>query len=130
MFYLVNYQFDLSRIVTKTSAMNNTKTKSSSNKQKRQLASNLLFVHEDLQQIINKQEPLHQLTYRDRVYPPQITLQLFIEQALNPTQSCDSIVQFYANKMYLEQGAILSINSGGYCKARNKLSEHFVDAVF
>lgn len=77
MFYLVNYQFDLSRIVTKTSAMNNTKTKSSSNKQKRQLASNLLFVHEDLQQIINKQEPLHKLTYRDRVYPPQITLQLF-----------------------------------------------------
>jgi len=60
-------------------------------------------------------------SYRDRLYPPLVTLGLFVDQVLSADQSCQDAV---ARNLSTRVSAGLtpsSLNTGPYCKARQRL---------
>jgi hypothetical protein len=60
-------------------------------------------------------------TYRERIYPPLVTLTLFIEQVLGADHSCqDAVARGLSARVALGQSAC-SLNTGPYCKARARL---------
>ncbi len=61
--------------------------------------------------------------YRNRLFTPIQTLCMFISQALNSDRSCQSVV----SKMALDTNQSVAI--GGYCKARQRLSETMVSGL-
>ncbi|MCK9372669.1 MAG: IS4 family transposase [Sulfuricurvum sp.] len=61
--------------------------------------------------------------YRSRLYTPMQTLCMFISQALNSDRSCQNVV----NEMALTTHQ--SVATGGYCKARQRLSETMVSKL-
>jgi len=61
--------------------------------------------------------------YRNRLFTPIQTLCMFISQALNNDRSCQSIV----SKMALNTNQ--SVATGGYCKARQRLSETIISGL-
>jgi hypothetical protein len=59
--------------------------------------------------------------FRDRIYTPLNTLVLFIEQVLSADHSCvDAVARAMSARVALGQ-APCSLNSGPYCKARERL---------
>ena len=59
--------------------------------------------------------------YRERVYGPLRTLTLFIEQVLGADHSCqDAVARGLSDRVSREQ-APCSLNTAGYCKARQRL---------
>ena len=59
--------------------------------------------------------------YRERVYHPFTTLQLFIEQALGADHSCqDAVARGLSARVTLGETPC-SLNTGSYCKARARL---------
>jgi hypothetical protein len=67
--------------------------------------------------------------FRDRIYSPFITLQLFIEQVLSADQSCvDAVARGLSARVALGEHPC-SLNSGPYCKARSRLALGFVERV-
>jgi hypothetical protein len=59
--------------------------------------------------------------YRDRIYPPLTTLGLFIEQALSADGACQDAVARNLSDRTARGMAKCSLNSGPYCKARQRL---------
>lgn len=59
--------------------------------------------------------------YRERVYPPLITLGLLIGQALSPDGACQDAVARRLSERTAAGQAPCSLNSGPYCKARQRL---------
>ena len=55
--------------------------------------------------------------YRDRLYSPMQTLSMFLAQALDEDSSCQNIV----NKEALKIAKKISVTTGGYCRARQRL---------
>ena len=66
--------------------------------------------------------------YRERLYTPFKTVLMFIKQMLDPDKSCRNIV---ANEGIADlfQGDARSLNTGPYCKARNRLPEETMQAL-
>ncbi len=61
-------------------------------------------------------------SYRDRVFQPLVTLKAFLWQVLSEDRSCKKAVASVFGER-LQQGlAPSSVNTGPYCKARQRLS--------
>lgn len=59
--------------------------------------------------------------HRERLYPPTVTLALFIQQALEPDGSCQRAVNRWAAQRAVEGLSAQSVHTGGYCRARQRL---------
>lgn len=59
--------------------------------------------------------------YRDRVYSPLRTMMLFIEQVMSADHSCQDAVARGASQRVARDEAASSLNTGPYCKARQRL---------
>jgi hypothetical protein len=59
--------------------------------------------------------------YRERTYGPLRTLLLFIEQVMGADHSCQYAVARGASREVGRQPAMCSLNTGPYCKARERL---------
>ena len=60
-------------------------------------------------------------SYRDRIYPPLVTLGLFIDQVMSADQSCQDAVARSVSARVSEGRAPSGLNTGPYCKARQRL---------
>ena len=63
----------------------------------------------------------HVAVYRDRDYPPLVTLGIFVEQVLSADHGCHDAVARHASARVSRGAAQGSLNSGPYCKARQRL---------
>jgi hypothetical protein len=64
--------------------------------------------------------------FRDRIYTPIKTIFTFIKQVLNPDKSCKKAVSEVVVETLLQQGKMISNNTGPYCKARQRIPENTV----
>lgn len=78
-----------------------------------------------LQSIVN----LELGSYRDRLYPPLTTLGLFIEQSLSADGACQDAVARYLSARHARDQAPCSLNTGPYCKARQRLPISLVEQL-
>lgn len=71
--------------------------------------------------------------YRERLYAPLTTLGLFIEQVLSADGSCQDAVARHLSARCARDEAPCSLNTGPYCKARQRLPgaliEHLMISV-
>jgi hypothetical protein len=67
--------------------------------------------------------------YRERNYGPLRTLMLFIEQVMGADQSCQDAVVRGASQQVNRGSATCSLNTGPYCKARQRLSLSLVQRL-
>ncbi len=63
----------------------------------------------------------HLPEHRERLYPPTVTLSLFMMQALNEDGSCQKAVNAWAARRAAEGLSPRSIRTGAYCRARQRL---------
>lgn len=63
----------------------------------------------------------HLPEHRERLYPPTVTLSMFMRQALDADGSCQKAVNSWAAQRCAEGLSVQSIRTGGYCKARERL---------
>jgi hypothetical protein len=59
--------------------------------------------------------------HRERLYPPTVTLSMFMMQALNEDGSCQKAVNGWAARRVAEGLNANSVRTGAYCKARQRL---------
>ena len=71
----------------------------------------------DLRQLVEE----HGGAYRDRVYPPLRTLELFIGQALSADDACQDAVARNLSERTARGVRQCSLSTGPYCKARQRL---------
>lgn len=62
--------------------------------------------------------------YRDRVFPPMKTLPAMIAQAFDDDHSCAKAVKRFAAELVEQGEPPCSLNTGGYCRARERLPEN------
>ncbi|MGZ8943719.1 MAG: IS4 family transposase [Methylobacter sp.] len=67
--------------------------------------------------------------HRERLFPPPETLSLFLAQALKPDRSCQSMVNDAAVKRLIYGLPKCSTNTGGYCRARQRLPLDMVSTM-
>lgn len=67
--------------------------------------------------------------YRERTYGPLRTLMLFIEQVMGADHSCQDAVARGASQQVRLQAGPCSLNTGPYCKARQRLPLGLVQRV-
>jgi hypothetical protein len=63
----------------------------------------------------------HLPEHRERLYPPTVTLSMFIMQVLNADGSCQKAVNDWAARRVAEGLSAHSIDTGAYCRARQRL---------
>jgi hypothetical protein len=61
-------------------------------------------------------------SYRQRIYPPMVTLRLFIDQILSPDAACQDAVGRRLSQRAANNQSPCSLNSGPYCKARKRMA--------
>jgi hypothetical protein len=71
----------------------------------------------------------HLPEHRERLYPPTVTLSMFMMQALNEDGSCQKVVNGWAARREAEGMSANSIRTGSYCKARQRLPLGMVMAL-
>lgn len=71
----------------------------------------------------------HLPQHRERLYPPTVTLSMFMKQALDEDGSCQKAVNGWAAQRASEGLSPKSIRTGGYCKARQRLPVEMVQAL-
>ena len=59
--------------------------------------------------------------HRERLYPPTLALSMFMGQVLSEDGSCQKAVDSWAAQRAAEGLAVQSVNTGAYCKARQRL---------
>lgn len=64
--------------------------------------------------------------HRERLYPPTVTLSMFMKQALNEDRSCQKAVNGWAAQRVAEGLSVHTVSTGGYCKARQRLPMQMV----
>lgn len=64
--------------------------------------------------------------HRERLYPPTETLSMFMMQALSEDGSCQKAVDSWAAQRMAEGLSVRSVNTGAYCKARQRLPVEMV----
>lgn len=78
-----------------------------------------------LYELVEEQLPEH----RERLYPPTVTLSLFLQQVLSADGSCRHVVDGWAAQRALEGLQPHSVNTGGYSQARGRLPLEMVLAL-
>jgi hypothetical protein len=63
----------------------------------------------------------HLPEHRERLYPPTVTLAMFMKQSLALDRSCQRAVDAWAGQRAAEGLSVQSIRTGGYCRARARL---------
>lgn len=71
----------------------------------------------------------HLPEHRERLYPPTVTLSMFIKQSLAPDRSCQRAVDTWAGQRAAEGLSVQSIRTGGYCRARARLPLQMIIAL-
>jgi len=71
----------------------------------------------------------HLPEHRERLYPPTVTLSMFIKQALEADGSCQKAVNGWAAQRAAEGLSPRSVRTGAYCKARQRLPAEMVMAM-
>ena len=66
---------------------------------------------------------------RERLYPPTVTLSMFVRQALAADPSCQRAVNGWAASRAAEGLSTHSARTGGYCRARARLPLSMVQAL-
>jgi hypothetical protein len=84
-----------------------------------------LLTSPDLLDTLESSQPEH----RERLFPPTETLSMFLAQALQPDRSCQNIVNDAAVKRLINRLPKCSTNTGGYCKARQRLPLKMVSGM-
>ena len=69
------------------------------------------------------------LPYRNRIFPPIVTLQYFLLQALSADHSCREIVSQRVAELITKGTEGCSSNTASYCGARKKLSLRWVMGI-
>jgi len=59
--------------------------------------------------------------HRERLYPPTLALSMFMGQVLSEDGSCQKAVDSWAAQRAAEGLSVQSINTGAYCRARQRL---------
>jgi hypothetical protein len=67
--------------------------------------------------------------HRERLYPPTVTLSMFIKQVLEADGSCQKAVNGWAAQRAAEGLSPRSVRTGAYCKARQRLPTEMVAAL-
>ncbi|MCP5443706.1 MAG: IS4 family transposase [Chromatiaceae bacterium] len=67
--------------------------------------------------------------HRERLYPPTVTLSMFIKQVLEVDGSCQKAVNGWAAQRAAEGLSPRSVRTGGYCKARQRLPVEMMIAL-
>ena len=60
--------------------------------------------------------------WRERIYPPMVTLHLFINQVLSPQRACQDAVCQRLSQRTADAQTPCRLNTGPYCKARQRLA--------
>jgi len=76
-----------------------------------------------------EQTEAHLPEHRERLYPPTVTLAMFMRQALNEDRSCQKAVNGWAARRVAEGLSANSVDTGGYCRARQRLPVGMVMAL-
>ena len=84
-----------------------------------------LLTSPDLLDTLESSLPEH----RERLFPPTETLSMFLAQALHADRSCQRIVNDAAVKRLIHRLPQCSTNTGGYCKARQRLPLDMVSGM-
>lgn len=71
----------------------------------------------------------HLPEHRERLYPPTVTLSMFLHQALAADSSCQRAVNAWAASRAAEGLSAHSVRTGGYCRARQRLPVSMVQAL-
>jgi hypothetical protein len=71
----------------------------------------------------------HLPAHRERLYPPTVTLAMFMKQALNEDGSCQKAVNGWAAQRAADGLRPQSVRTGAYCKARQRLPVDMVVAL-
>jgi hypothetical protein len=66
--------------------------------------------------------------HRTRLYPPAVTLGLLVEQVMNSDTACQDVVGRHLSQRTALGLAGSSLNTGSYCKARQRLALRLVEA--
>ena len=67
--------------------------------------------------------------HRERLYPPTVTLSMFMRQALQADGSCQKAVNGWAAQRAADGLSPCSVRTGGYCRARQRLPLEMVSAL-
>lgn len=71
----------------------------------------------------------HLPEHRERLYPPTVTLAMFLRQALQEDRSCQKAVNAWAAQRVAEGLSANSVDTGAYCRARGRLPMQMVMAL-
>jgi hypothetical protein len=71
----------------------------------------------------------HLPKYRERLYSPTVTLSMFMRQALEEDASCQKAVNGWAAQRAADGLRPMSVRTGGYCRARQRLPLAMVQAL-
>jgi hypothetical protein len=67
--------------------------------------------------------------HRERLYPPTVTLSMFMRQVLDADGSCQKAVNGWAAQRAADGLSACSVRTGGYCRARRRLPLEMVSAL-
>ena len=67
--------------------------------------------------------------HRERLYPPTVTLSMFMRQTLEADGSCQKAVNGWAAQRAADGLRSCSVRTGGYCRARQRLPLEMVRAL-
>ncbi len=67
--------------------------------------------------------------HRERLYPPTVTLSMFMKQGLAADRSCQRVVNAWAAQRAAEGLSTQSIRTGAYCQARQRLPLEMISAL-
>ncbi len=71
----------------------------------------------------------HLPVHRERLYPPTVALSMFIKQVLEEDGSCQRAVNGWAAQRVAEGLRPQSVDTGAYCRARQRLPVEMVRAL-
>jgi hypothetical protein len=71
----------------------------------------------------------HLPEHRERLYPPTVTLSMFMKQVLEADRSCQRAVNAWAAQRAVEGLSVQSIRTGAYCQARQRLPLQMATAL-
>jgi hypothetical protein len=67
--------------------------------------------------------------HRERLYPPTLALSMFMGQVLDEDGSCQKAVDGWAAQRAADGLSVRSVNTGAYCKARQRLPTAMVSTL-
>jgi hypothetical protein len=76
-----------------------------------------------------EQTEAHLPEHRERLYPPTVTLAMFMRQALSEDGSCQRAVNGWAAQRVCEGLKPNAVDTGAYCRARQRLPVEMVKAL-